>query len=48
VLVLDYDPDGRFMAAQPVTDRAAVDRYRRQRDLAIAGSVPLAEFLVPR
>ena len=48
VLVLDYDPDGRFMAAQPVTDRAAVDRYRRQRGLAIAGSVPLAEFLVPR
>jgi hypothetical protein len=47
-LLLDYDPHGAFLHAHPVTDQTVVDRYRHQRDQGIAGSVPLAEFLVTR
>jgi hypothetical protein len=47
-LLLDYDPTGGFLHAHPVTDQTALGRYRRQRDQGIAGSVPLAEFLVTR
>jgi hypothetical protein len=44
-LVMDYDADGRFLGLKPTRDPATLSVYRRQRDLALACSVPLAEFL---
>jgi hypothetical protein len=44
-LVMDYDSEGRFLGLKPTRDPAALSAYRRQRDLALACSVPLAEFL---
>jgi len=48
LLALDYDPHGAFLGGRQVTDPTTIGRYRRQRDLSITGSVPLAEFLVTR
>jgi hypothetical protein len=45
VLRMDYGPDGAFLGSQQVTDPASIDRYRRERDLAVACSVPLEEFM---
>jgi hypothetical protein len=44
-LLLDYDPQGRFQALAPTSDPADLADCRRQRDLAVACSVPLAEYL---
>ena len=45
VLVMDYDSHGCFQQLTPTRDRQWVTRARRQRDLAVACSVPLADFL---
>lgn len=45
VLVMDYDPEGRFRGLERTTDPAVVARCRRVRDLAVRYSVPLGEFL---
>jgi hypothetical protein len=45
VLLLEYDPQGAFLGSQQVTDRALIERCLRERNLAIACSVPLEEFL---
>jgi len=45
VLLLDYDPQGAFLRSQQVTDRALIERCLRERELAIACSLPLEEFL---
>ncbi len=47
VLVMAYDDDGRFINAMPTTNPTVVPACRRFRDLAIACSVPLQEFLQP-
>jgi hypothetical protein len=47
VWALDYSPDGEFLGGRDVIDPAAVQQYRWQRDLAMACSVPLQEFLLP-
>jgi hypothetical protein len=44
-LLLDYDPQGRFQALTPTRDPQVLADCRRQRDLAVARSVPLAEYL---
>jgi hypothetical protein len=44
-LLMDYDPQGRFLGLIPTRDPAALADCRRQRDLAVACSVPLAEYL---
>jgi hypothetical protein len=44
-LLMDYEPDGQFRAMTPTRDPAVLARCRRQRDLAIACSMPLAEYL---
>jgi hypothetical protein len=44
-LLMDYDPDGQFRAMTSTRDPAVLDRCRRQRDLAIACSMPLDEYL---
>jgi hypothetical protein len=45
VLLMDYDPDGQFRAMTPTRDPAVLARCLRQRDLAVARSVPLVEYL---
>jgi hypothetical protein len=45
VLLLEYDPQGAFLGSRQVTDRAIIERCLRERNLAIACSVPLEEFL---
>jgi hypothetical protein len=45
VLLLEYDPQGAFLRSRQVTDRAIIERCLRERNLAIACSVPLEEFL---
>jgi hypothetical protein len=42
---MDYDPDGQFRAMTPTRDPAFLARCLRQRDLAVARSVPLMEYL---
>lgn len=44
-LLLEYDPQGAFLRSQQVADRAIIERCLRERDLAIACSVSLEEFL---
>lgn len=44
-LLMDYEPDGQFLAMTPTRDPAVLARCRRQRDLAIARSVPLMQYL---
>jgi hypothetical protein len=43
--LLEYDREGRFADAEVSTDTGVIDRCRRQRDDALAASVPLAEYL---
>jgi hypothetical protein len=45
VLLMDYDSQGRFQALTPTRDPAVLADCQRQRDLAVACSVPLAEYL---
>ena len=45
VLLMTYDAEGRFVSLEPTRHPAMVARCRRQRDLAVACSVPLAEYL---
>jgi hypothetical protein len=47
LLLLDFDPAGQFIGSTSTDDPAAVEAARRQRDLALAASVPLQEFLLP-
>ena len=47
VLVMDYDPEGRFLSLTPTSDPSVLRRCRRRRDLAIARSIPVQEFLQP-
>jgi hypothetical protein len=44
VLLLEYDPQGAFLRSRQVTDRAVVERCLRERELAIACSLPLRSF----
>jgi hypothetical protein len=44
-LLMRYEPSGRPIGAWRAVDPATIERCRRQRDLAIAKSTPLAEFL---
>jgi hypothetical protein len=44
-LLMDYDRDGQFQAMTPTRDPAVLARCLAQRDLAIACSVPLSEYL---
>jgi hypothetical protein len=44
-LLMDYDPEGRFQALTPTSDPVTLADCRRQRDLAVACSVPLTEYL---
>jgi hypothetical protein len=44
-LVMDYDHDGQFQAMTPTRDPAILARCLAQRDLAVAWSVPLVEYL---
>jgi hypothetical protein len=39
-----YDPSGRFIAAERVTDPAAIERCRRWRDSALDQSIPLDDY----
>lgn len=47
VLVMDYDPEGRFLSLTPTSDPSVLRRCRQHRDLAIARSIPVQEFLQP-
>ena len=47
LLLLDYDRDGRFIGATATDDPIVVGVCREQRNLAVASSVPLQEFLLP-
>ena len=44
-LLMHYDAEGRFLKGELSDDPAVIDRCRRQRDLALANSVSLQEFL---
>jgi hypothetical protein len=44
-LLMDYDRDGQFLAMTPTRDPATLARCLAQRDLAVACSVPLTEYL---
>ena len=46
-LVMDYDPEGRFRSLTPTSNPSVLRRCRRRRDLAIARSIPVQEFLLP-
>jgi hypothetical protein len=46
VLLMDYDAEGRFLGQEHSSAPAVVEACLRQRDLAVACSVPLDEFLV--
>jgi hypothetical protein len=39
-----YDAQGRFVAAEQVTDPKTLAEYRRRRDAALATSMPLADY----
>lgn len=47
VLILRYDDGGRFQRLTQSRNPAIISHARWQRDLAIASSVPLQEFLLP-
>jgi Family of unknown function (DUF6879) len=47
VVWMRYAPDGRIAGREYSTSTADVSRCRRERDLALASSVPLDEFTVP-
>jgi hypothetical protein len=44
-LLMNYDTEGRFLKGELSDDPAVIERCRRQRDLALANSVSLQEFL---
>ena len=44
-LLMHYDAEGRFLKGELSDDPAVIERCRRQRDLALANSVSLQEFL---
>lgn len=44
-LLMHYDAEGRYLDGEPSEVPAVVENCRRQRDLALANSVPLDEFL---
>jgi hypothetical protein len=41
---MEYDADGRFLAAERVTDPAKLEQYRQWRDVALATSMSLTEY----
>jgi hypothetical protein len=45
VLLMDYEPDGQFAGMRRTEDPAVIAECRRKRDLAVACSVPLEEFM---
>jgi hypothetical protein len=45
VLIMSYDPQGRFISWEETSDPSVVGGARRRRDLAIAASVSLQEYL---
>jgi hypothetical protein len=47
-ILMDYDPDGRFLGRQVTRDPAVLGRCRHQRDLALAHAVPLHRFLAEK
>lgn len=47
VMWLAYDPAGRYLGMTTHSDPSMLRYRRRQRDLAVAASVPLQEFLLP-
>jgi hypothetical protein len=47
-VLLDYQPDGTFLGGRDAADPAVLNRCHRDRGLAVAASVPLAEFLLRR
>jgi hypothetical protein len=46
-MLLDFDAAGRFLGSSTTRDPAMLHPCRRLRDLALANSVPLQEFLLP-
>ena len=42
---MTYDPDGQYVSREVTSDPAVIARCRAQRDLALACSVDLKEFL---
>jgi len=44
-LLMDYAADGTWLGGELVTDLARLQRFRAERDLALAYSVPLNEYL---
>lgn len=44
VLLMDYEPDGRFLGSVHTNDPGELVRYKREREVAMACSVPLSEF----
>jgi hypothetical protein len=45
VLLLRYDPQGRFTGAETSTDRDVIRRCRRRRDLVLPRAIPVADYL---
>lgn len=45
VVLMRYDPDGRYLGFEISTDADVLERCQRQRDLALACSVPLEAYL---
>lgn len=45
VLLMDYEADGQYVGMQRTEDPAVLAECRRKRDLAVACSMPLEEFL---
>jgi hypothetical protein len=43
--LMTYDPDGQYVSREVTSDPAVIARCRAQRDLALARSVDLKEFL---
>ena len=44
--LMTYDPDGQYVSREVTSDPAVIARCRAQRDLALARSVDLKEFLL--
>jgi hypothetical protein len=44
-LLMRYDPEGRFVEAERCTDPDILARCRRQRDLVLARSIPVADYV---
>jgi hypothetical protein len=48
VMLLRYDPEGLLSSFDTTTDRQIVEQCRRERDLALAWSVPLTQYAARR